>query len=522
MKIGFSTIFSYRPHVQQVYYLSKQLKDAGHEVFYLNCKSSLPTCYTLELRPNNRLKECSKCRVGSLYSYTKENNTFISPDLFSKMTRESLDNLTKSSSYTLTRIEDPKDINSAEVIKLQKKLHPTIQIVYANTMKWIKENKLEYVFFFNGRMDATNALKQACHDSGIQYCSVERPLFANGLQLNFNENCLSLRTLNELHVNFIDKPLTYKQAHEAASLVTSRFRKTENLEWRSFNKDSIDADWPTNGSGKKVLIMPSSRNEVWSEHEWRNDWLEFPQIFEKIIEKLNDTYGGDFSNCVFRSHPIWAQKVGGMDGSKIVDYYKAWCEEKGIHFIAPESKVSSSNLMKQTDFLIINGSTAAYESCILGIPTINTARTRYLEANIVTNILCEEDLNSFDPSMLLNRDKKDLLKYTLRFLYSYFVRYAIFNSEIIANGAHDFSFAPKIDTNRLEEMMKTGYLIPDDETFANNESGENQIIELIQQKDWNRLEYTNKVKTSDFKKVNRRGLYVFVDSIRNKFQRGDL
>ncbi|MBT4791524.1 MAG: hypothetical protein HON90_08130 [Halobacteriovoraceae bacterium] len=314
MRIGFSTIFSYRPHVQQVYYLSKQLKNAGHDVFYLNCNSSLPTCYTLELRPNNRLKECLKCQVGSLKSYTKENLTFINKDCQEQLSPDLLDKLTQSSSYTLSRIEDPKDISSKQVIELQKKLHPTVEIVYANGKKWIKDNELDYVFFFNGRMDATNALKQACENSEIQYCSVERPLFANGLQLNFNENCLSLKTLSDLQNKYIDKALTHDQASQAASLITSRFINKNNLEWRSFNKNSVNESWPTQGSGKKILIMPSSRNEVWSEFDWRNDWLEFPQIFEKIIEKISQTYGGDYSNCILRSHPIWAQNVGGMDG----------------------------------------------------------------------------------------------------------------------------------------------------------------------------------------------------------------
>ena len=523
MKIGFSTIFSYRPHVEQVFYLSQQLKKEGHEVFFLNCKGSLPTCYTQEIRPqNSKMKECIKCQIGSLYSYTKENTTFIDAKLQADLPDDVLYKLTKSSSFTLTRIEDPKDVLSDEVTSLQRKFHPTINIVYENAKKWIKENKLEFVFFFNGRMDATNALKQACADSGIKFTSVERPIFAHGLQFNFNENCLSLRAINELHSKYIDKPLTEHQAKLAASMVTSRFRREANLEWRSFNKDSINEKWPTKGSGQKILIMPSSRNEVWSEHDWRNDWVEYPKIFDKVIEKISKEYGGDYSNCILRAHPIWSQKLGGQDGSKIVTYYEKWCKDKGVLFIGPESRTSSSNLMQQADFLILNGSSSAYESCILGVPTISTARSGYKNANISQVILCEEDLEKFNPKELKNQDKKEQMRSTLRFIYSYFVRYAIFNSDIRATEVHNFSYAKNIDVKRLEKMMETGTLIPDDETYAENQKDEDSIIELISKKDWKGLEYSPSIKTNHLSKLRRRGLYIFVDSIRGYFKRGDL
>jgi len=41
MRIGFVNLFSFRPHVEQLYYLSVLLKSAGHEVFFLTCDAGV-------------------------------------------------------------------------------------------------------------------------------------------------------------------------------------------------------------------------------------------------------------------------------------------------------------------------------------------------------------------------------------------------------------------------------------------------------------------------------------------------
>ncbi len=518
MRIGFTTLFSYRPHVEHMYYLMQQLEKAGHEVFQLNCRGELPSCYTNELRPGNKIKECLKCRVGSLYSYTSENNTFIKKDIKETFSTEEASQLTASSSFTLTRIEDPCDVQTESVQAIQKRLKPAVEIVYANAKKWIKEQRLDFVFFFNGRMDITRAVMHACRDLNIKFCAIERTLFASGLQLNFNDNALSLNAIHKLHEQFKDKPLNMEQALSAAGLLTTRFRKKEGLEWRTYNIDRTEVAWPTNGSGKKILIMPSSKNEIWAESDWRNEWDEYPRIFEKVIEKL----GGDYSNVVLRSHPNWGQNIGHASGEKIYNYYKNWCLTRGIEFIEPNSSISSSHLMTQADIVLLNGSSAVYESSVLAVPTICVSRCRYQFANLAKIILSDKDLEDFEPQDLLNQSKPELIRRLLRFFYTYSTRYAIFRSDIVAQDIHHFRYSQTLDVLRLEKMMQTGELIPDDTTFATNQEAEDEIIKLILNKQWNNLDPYQSASNKNLKKLSRRSAYKVVDIIRDQFERGDI
>lgn len=519
MKIGFTTLFSYRPHVEHMFYLAKQLKMAGHEVFFLNCPGGLESCYTQELRPGSPFKECLKCKIGSLYSYTKENTTFIDNSISEKLNKDELTRLVESSSHTIVRIEDPKQLNLPELLAVQARLEPAVEIVYANAKKWIKEKELDFVYLFNGRMDLTKSVLKACVDTKTNFCTVERTFLSHGLQLNFNSHCLSLKGIHKISKDFMDKPLSKEQAYLAGNLVTSRFRNDSKLEWRHYNNSTEKTEWPNDVAGKKILIMPSSRNEVWGDKDWENTWNEeYIYVFEKVIHKL----GVNFNQCVLRAHPNWGQNIGHADGSRIAKYFRDWCLKTGVQFIEPTEEVTSNQLMQQADLLIINGSSAVYESATLGLPTINLARSESMRANIAYVILNEEELNKYEASELFNCDKQTVIRNVLRFMYCYAVRYALFRDDIVARDIYDFRYSEKIDTDRLEKMMTDGEIIPDDISFADCPTEENEVIDLILKRDWHNLVNDQKMDEAEKSPLKRRGLYVFVDSIRNMFKRGDI
>lgn len=518
MKIGFTTLFSWRPHVEHAFYIASQLKSAGHELYFLNCPGGLPSCYTQELRPGSPSKECFKCKLGSLYSYTNENNTYIDKNLSEDLPEYELQKLVGSSSYTLARIEDPKDQELQELKEIQERLKVPVQTVYANAKKWIQNNQLDFVFLFNGRIDLTQSVYKACLDTKTPCSSMERTYSGHGIMLNFNENCLNLKGIHKLVKQYESKPLTKEQALKSAHFLTKRFRDEPLLEWREYNKNSIYQEWKIKNNGLKVLIMPSSRNEVWCEEQWKNNWVEFPLVFEKILKKLNVP----MENCILRAHPNWGEKIGHNDGKRITKYYQQWCLETGVNFIDPQSKVSSSHLIQQADVVLLNGSTAIYETALLGIPTVNTAKCESVYADIADVLLCEEDLKIWDVEKFLNKDKSENIRRLLRFIYTYAYRYALFNKEIRSLTPHHFRYAKNIDVKRLEEMMKTQQIIPDDTSNNNTEEAENEVINLILKKDWNSLNHRNDVNITNLHKVKRRSLYLWVDSVRNIFKRGDI
>jgi hypothetical protein len=74
MRIGFTSIYRWRPHVGHLYHLSALMREAGHEVSYLTCDSDLPACYSQELRPTRAAwLQCTACRAGGIRSFAREN-----------------------------------------------------------------------------------------------------------------------------------------------------------------------------------------------------------------------------------------------------------------------------------------------------------------------------------------------------------------------------------------------------------------------------------------------------------------
>src|SRR5687768_10579705 len=114
MRIGFCTIYSWRPHVEHLYYLASLAEQAGHSVTYLSCDADLPSCYARELlqqRPH--WLHCTLCRAGGIRSYAKETVSSIGV-LAGKGTvvNSAARDWARSSAGTLGRFESPGDFAS--------------------------------------------------------------------------------------------------------------------------------------------------------------------------------------------------------------------------------------------------------------------------------------------------------------------------------------------------------------------------------------------------------------------------
>ena len=81
MKFGIVTFYSYRPHVEHMAFLGKQLTKAGHEVIYLECSGSFGVC-NKNISVNSSLKRqfnCFVCKNLGLRSYSHGEVTRLSP-----------------------------------------------------------------------------------------------------------------------------------------------------------------------------------------------------------------------------------------------------------------------------------------------------------------------------------------------------------------------------------------------------------------------------------------------------------
>lgn len=516
MNIGFVNIYSFRPHVEHLYYLSLLMKNAGHEIHFLTCDADVKSCYPRLLKGTSKFVECSKCIVGGVRSYPVNSVTSISSGT-AHLEIDTLEQIALSSSCTLNRTESEHEWNESEVVAVRKKLYDPIASVHLSAMKWIDSNNLDAVICFNGRMDLTRSVTFACEQKNIPFITHERTWFGDGLQLIPNENCLSLKALDDMVQQFDDKPLTFSQAQLAGKLAAERFLQSNTLEWRLYNKNPEPAPWPLQSKGKRVLVLPSSKNEFAGHAEWQTGWLDNTSALDEFFAAFRIKP----EDVVIRFHPNWAEKIGSISGQRATKHYTDWSTESGIHFITSEDKANTYDLIQQADIVVLNGGSSAVEAGICGKQVICLGPSSYEKAGFLRVFNNKEDM--YRTNALVDIEPEIVIKKTLRYIYLRARRFPQFVNFVKAIKTTKYQYFQGANPQRIIDMITTGKVSPDDEIVAENESEELSIVSLIKDRDWQTLAnhepsiYTKKSVLS----VKRRFTLRWLDSFRRKFALGD-
>lgn len=517
MKVGFCNIYSFRPHVQHLFYLSELLKNAGHEVFFLTCDASVDNCYVRSLKQTSKVKECSKCILGGVRSFPVSNITSLSKKVNeTALSDDELYEITLSSSCTLNRTESEEELNDEDVVNIGSSLYTSVQKTYSSALDWIKQNELDAVVCFNGRMELTRAVTSACETLGIPYVTHERTWFGDGIQLIPNANCLSLKALSDLVEEFDNKYLTLEQAQFAGQLIAQRFLQQNTLEWRVYNKDSEKTAWPIPVRGKKVLILPSSKNEFAGHKEWLTNWKDNTSA----LNDLFDAFEISPDQVVVRFHPNWSENIGKVSGNRSRTHYEGWAEKKGIHYIDSHEKANTYDLIQEADIVVLNGGSSAVEAGALGKQVICLGPSTYHKAGFLRVFKSKEDM--YLPQARLDLNPDIVIRKTLRHVYLRAKRFPQFVDYVKANTTTQYEYFEGADANRLTSMMETGRIVPDDPVFANSPEDEKHVIDLLIQKDWATLnQYQPSSEIRKALSMNRGFGFQWIDKVREKLPRGD-
>lgn len=521
MKIGFANIYSFRPHVEHLYFLSLLLENNGHEVCYLTCDADLSNCYPRMLKGTGKIKECSKCILGGIRSYSDKNISSLSAqyrnECLTTNVKNILDELALSSSCTLTRTETDFELNNAEVVFFQKKLQQPIRKTYQASLNWIRDNELEAVICFNGRMDMTRALTYACETMKVPYITHERTWFGDGLLLTPNANCLSLKSVGEMVSDFDNKPLTLEQARLAGKLIAERFLQKNVLEWRLYNKDPESITWPANSTEKKVLVLPSSRNEYTGHDDWISDWSDNT----KALDDLFEVFSIRPEDVVVRFHPNWSENIGKISGDRATNLYTKWAKRKNIFFISSEDKANTYDLIQQADIVVLNGGSSAVEAGACGKQVICLGPANYDQSGFLRVFNNKKDM--FRSNALINLEPEIIIRKTLRFVYLSAKRLPQYVDYVKALETIKYKYFDGGDPQRLIDIIVSGKVTPDDGTYAKNKNDEDLVVDLLKDRDWQSLidcQLSKDLKTP-LLRVKRRFGFRWIDDFRKKLALGD-
>jgi hypothetical protein len=517
MNIGFANIYSFRPHVQHLVYLSKLLKEDGNEVFFLTCDASVDNCYARSLKDTSKIKECTKCILGGVRSFSVSNITSISKIVKeTSLSEDELYEIALSSSCTLSRVESEEEWDDEDIVNIRNSLYMSVQKTYSLALEWIKQNKLEAVVCFNGRMELTRAVTTACETLGIPYLTHERTWFGDGIQLIPNGNCLSLNALSDMVNEFDNKYLTLEQVKYAGRLIALRFLQQNTLEWRVYNKNPKKATWPIPTKGKKILILPSSRNEFLGHPEWSIKWKD--NTF--ALDDLFDVFDINLNQVVVRFHPNWSETIGKVSGNRPHIHYKNWVEKRGIYYIDSLEKTSTYDLIQEADIVVLNNGSSAIDAGALGKQVICLGPSSYHKAGFLRVFNSKEDMLSSVAHIDLNAEV--VMRKTLRFIYVSAKRFPQFVNYVKADTTTEYTYLEGADVNRLTTMIRTGKLDPDDREFSSSPDGEDEVIKLLIKKDWKKLNQFKIIpENRKILNINRRFGFQWVDKVRKKLQLGD-
>ena len=522
MRVGFVSLYSWRPHVEHLYYLAGLVEQAGHEVRYLTCDADMPTCYIRQLRPQrSAVVECTACRLGGVRSYTNRGVSSIGALMSDSSSAGSALEWAASSASTIGRFEADADYESAEFHALNERLAAPTDIGYRAAKAWIKREGLDAVVVFNGRMDGTRGIMEAARDAGIRSITMERTWFGDGLQLLPDENCLGLKSVNRMVADWADVPLTRPQAFRAAGLVAARFLRTNTKEWRAYNTSASINDWPVAAGKAKVLLVPGSRNEVWGHPDWEDQWSSRTASYDQLMAHLG--LGPD--DVVLRAHPNWAERIGARTGELSERFYRQWAEERGVPMIPSHDNTSTLGLIEQADLVVVHGGSAALEAGMIGKRVVGLSPSNYQYAGFVENACSPEELVRIGPidAAVQAQNAHRVASRTLRFCYTSAYRLPQFASYVRCLDPTRYEYFEGAAPQRIIDLIDTGYLAPDDDTGAGDEQEENAVLQLVAERQWERVMQSAPVPAAlKRRKVTRRPLFRLMDRLRAHMPRGDV
>jgi len=526
MRFGFVTVFAWRPHVEHMHYLAGLAREAGHEVHSLVCDADLPACYTRELHARQPAwLECAKCRAGGLRSFESHRVTSIGelrPSIrFDDEPR--FQSLARSSASTLGRYESNADYDAPAFELTAKRLAPAIGLAYDAARRWIARQRLDAVFLFNGRIDATRGVLEAARAEGVRFVTLERTWFGDGIQLLPDETCLGLRSIGRLMSEWRDVPLAEIQARRAARIAASRFLGRNANEWRAYNIGGRAASWPVPRARRRILLLPGSRNEVWGFTEVEGRWTDRSVALDSLIDRL----GLRAEELVLRCHPNWNELIGLASGEHSERYYSDWAHSRGIHVIGSRSRASTPALIDAADAIVVMGGSAALEAGILGKQVIALTPSIYTQGGFESRAYDERDIGALRldidlPDSQAHLAAERIARLTLRFVHTMVWRIAQFVPYVRLRTTTRYEYFEGAHAQRVTDLASTGVLASDDDERTSSDAAEREVLQRIAARDWESL-YAEKVPPlQERRPLGRRHIYALVDAVRNRLPRGDL
>lgn len=368
-----------------------EMRADNHEIFYLQCASSLTAC---DINPDHKWHKCQECHSTSNRSLdllevpathrvqlVRGNNRKL-PILPKFKNVEELKNFewqghalgsaVAASVILITRDTDPDFDRYGSFVQRTAEMFCH---VYFEVKEAIEKIKPDLLYVFNGKSGVMNAAFCAAKEAGVRVAVGERDSYRKYLVLD-NAICIDLEYLKNSIADF-EKRMQSDPAGETQAKEWFLKNRNGNKELLcNYLRNQKNGELPEGFDPQKrnFVIFQSSDDEIASDKYWAATLFPSQTVaLKETLEKITDP------NIHFyvRLHP----NLIGLDNAQTRMFSEI--SAPNLTMVAADSKIDSYALMEACEKVIVFQSTIGIESVFWNKPVILIGRAVYEDMGAV-------------------------------------------------------------------------------------------------------------------------------------------